>query len=463
MTLTLIKTNAYAARSSGPTGTIVLVKTNAYGTETVDIPLVPPPTVNQFQLLDGDISEVFPLDVSGGDGAVVVPENPFLALRDMERNPYRAHMGDGEAEVAQDFREQQRVIRQQHNLTQAGDSTFDYGLLLKSYPSQEFTLGSAGRFFHDDYGLIEARYVKFKGMVSHPYQGQPVGRILDGPDGVDWIVTNDITLSDPELILGFTFLAELPPDDYYGWAVVRGCNPSSIRVATAAIPAQNDAYSWTATGNIELAANGRIVGRRWGLAFAAGLPAGALFITLEGPSLQDLIDLIAAETAQIVTDLAALEGRVSVAESTLQTHGNSLAELALTDASLLSRIEAEETIRALEINAIRDSIGAMADFQTIIDDLEINLTQLFQAGDNFLQIQIDNLSARIDANDLIMATWNYDGLRQDLINLTNLIGELTDSITVAAASGGILPVVDGSIPPTFIQNPDGSLVFTEIT
>lgn len=28
--------------------------------------------------------------------------------------------------------------------------------------------------------------------------------------------------------------------------------------------------------------------------------------------------------------------------------------------------------------------------------------------------------------------------------------------------GGILPVVDGSTPPTFIQNPDGSLVWTEI-
>lgn len=31
-----------------------------------------------------------------------------------------------------------------------------------------------------------------------------------------------------------------------------------------------------------------------------------------------------------------------------------------------------------------------------------------------------------------------------------------------SGGGGILPVVDGSIPPTFIQNPDGSLVFTEI-
>lgn len=46
-------------------------------------------------------------------------------------------------------------------------------------------------------------------------------------------------------------------------------------------------------------------------------------------------------------------------------------------------------------------------------------------------------------------------------------GTLAADVTLNAdASGGggvgILPVVDGSIPPTFIQLDDGSLVFTEI-
>lgn len=33
---------------------------------------------------------------------------------------------------------------------------------------------------------------------------------------------------------------------------------------------------------------------------------------------------------------------------------------------------------------------------------------------------------------------------------------------VLSASGGVLPVVDGSIPPVFLQNPDGSLIYAPI-
>lgn len=45
---------------------------------------------------------------------------------------------------------------------------------------------------------------------------------------------------------------------------------------------------------------------------------------------------------------------------------------------------------------------------------------------------------------------------------TFLRGDGSWQIPAGSGSGGILPVVDGSIPPTFIQAPDGSLVYTEI-
>ena len=58
---------------------------------------------------------------------------------------------------------------------------------------------------------------------------------------------------------------------------------------------------------------------------------------------------------------------------------------------------------------------------------------------------------------------------EDLVPVitVDVYGHVTavEEVPIAATSGGsggILPVVDGSIPPTFIQNPDGSLVFTEI-
>lgn len=35
-------------------------------------------------------------------------------------------------------------------------------------------------------------------------------------------------------------------------------------------------------------------------------------------------------------------------------------------------------------------------------------------------------------------------------------------VLTATASGGVLPVVDGSIPPVFLQNPDGSLIYAPI-
>lgn len=45
-------------------------------------------------------------------------------------------------------------------------------------------------------------------------------------------------------------------------------------------------------------------------------------------------------------------------------------------------------------------------------------------------------------------------------------GRITAATNVAVSggggSGGVLPMVDGSIPPVFIQNPDGSLVYTPI-
>lgn len=43
---------------------------------------------------------------------------------------------------------------------------------------------------------------------------------------------------------------------------------------------------------------------------------------------------------------------------------------------------------------------------------------------------------------------------------------INNSATVTSdgvVGGGILPVVDGSIPPVFLQNSDGSLIYAPIT
>ena len=47
------------------------------------------------------------------------------------------------------------------------------------------------------------------------------------------------------------------------------------------------------------------------------------------------------------------------------------------------------------------------------------------------------------------------------ITITNPDG-VAGAPEFSASGGGVLPLVDGSIPPVFIQNPDGSLVYGEI-
>lgn len=397
-------------------------------------------------LVDDDDSEVFPpalsevvkirpilVDDSDDDTFPFEIETiePIVVVREMERNPYRAHLDDDAETTRRDLQEQQRIIRQQHNLTQAGDTTFDFGLLLQAYPNQEFTLGSAGRFFHDDFGLIEARYVQFKSMLNLPYQGQPVGRIKNKVGDVDWIVTNDYDKSSSDMILGFTFIHEPPPDDYYGWAVVRGANPSPIRVTGTTIPNQNDAYSWTSTGCLELGANGRIAARRWGNAFTHSISAGSVFITLEGPSIMDIIDLIHDEQAEIIEEIATLAGRVTVVEGKTATNTANITTQANSLVALTSRLSREELTRTREVAALRNAINGLSSTPSGIESLRAELTNAFTEADGVVMAKATtayNIAVECRAQLLAL----------DVSTLQTQLDDLTAAVTTARnAMGGL--------------------------
>lgn len=379
---------------------------------------------------------------------------PIKIARELERNPFRAHLSDDEKEVRQDLQEQQRVLREQHNKTQAGDTTFDYGLLLRTYPNQEFTLGSLGRFFHDDYGLIQARFCQFRYCVNHPYQGQPVGRIKDGDELVDWVVTNDFDRSDPDLIAGVMFVGETPPDDYYGWVVVSGANPAAIRMETSDTPRQNSAFTWTSTGNVGLDSPGRILGRRWGRAYGTGLATGTLFITLEGPSLMDLIEIIQAENASIVEDIAALDARVVSAEGKLVLHSGQITEHGTLLTQLTNRIASEERTRAREIQAIRNATVTY-DIEGAINTAKAELREEFRQADE--SIRVIATQARDLATDLqtTIAGWDFAGLRADVDALAAIagggLGFTYDTTSIAADKVFIVVTT---------TNADGNPVYT---
>lgn len=357
-----------------------------------------------------DDSDVFPLRTFG----FAVPP-PFL-IEDRERNPYPASF------IAVDPDEQQRIIREQHNSTQAGDSTFDFGLLLRPTPDQLYTLGSLGKFYHDDYGMIHARYVRIDSWIEVDAQGCPVGRLAVSPE-VDWLVTNDFSKSSADLAMGFTFFGTTPKAGEYGWMVVDGANPAMALPSTAILPAPDTPYTWTGTGTIGIGTIGKIIARRWGTALLATIPEGTLYVRTEGLSPTSFAELVQQETLELAGALAALTVRISASESNilaLSTQGNSLAaglnslELALT---------AETNARVRDISSIRLLVGATDWNQTIADAVGV-VREEFSAADELIKVSV--AEARFIAEDALARASSPTGPFDEQIGaITNQLAGLS--------------------------------------
>lgn len=420
---------------------------------------------------------------------VAVNLRPFT-IKDRERNPYSAQTTENPAE-------QQRVLREQHNFTQAGDSTFDYGLLLKAHPTRQFTLGSLGRFYHDDYGLILARYCEFSGMVEGSKQGQPVGR-LKTSTLVDWKVTNNFSKSGADLVLGLCCIATIPASGSFGWVVTQGANPVSLEADSAAVPPQDAPYSWVTDGTVGLAARGRILGRRWGRAGTSQLFPGAFFTDLEGPSQADIASLVRGDLATELTQITANTSLLVTTGTTLLAVQASLDSLYASDLTITARIALEEKTRARDINSVRELLGGTGfDWGPAIATASTTLRLEYQAADTTLRGLVNASTARSVANSAILASFDITGI---LVNQTLLTGSLSalqarltgftlDLVTVPPADGDILiydlasdtwipgpapsggggsgaiyaPMVNGDLPgPTLMATTDGQCIMVEI-
>lgn len=358
------------------------------------------PTISPTSILE-DISQVFPVHI-------IVDK---FTIKDRERNPYRSTYPQADVPVAasdpiqEHHDEQQRVIREQHNTTQAGDTTFDYGLLLKAEPSKSYTLGSLGKFYHDDYGMIHARYVQFKGMAETAFQGAPVGR-LKAASTVDWEVTNDIDLSGDDLVVGITFVKDAPADGWFGWAVTHGANPATMGTMSDAIATQNDPYSWTLTGYIGIAARGRVLCRRWGTPMHSAIPAGTVFVALEGLSPADLAWEIQQDTLDQVQAINDLAGRVtSVVGRVTTVETNLITESAKSD-GILARLIVEEKTRNRDIEALR-LVSTSTNWTTAINLGDNKVRAEFAAADE--AIRIIAINARSVADAALAAAGAFDG------------------------------------------------------
>lgn len=194
----------------------------------------------------------------------------------IESNPFAPYLPAGFEILpadAQDFlSDQTDNLRQVHDKNQAGDSTFPADLLFALSTQVQFTLGSTGRFYHETYGLIQARYVQFSQMSTGPL-GAPVG-LISGLESY-WQATNDFSASNTRLILGLLCSDRIPQRGEYGWVLQVGANLYDV-ATTAAFEAFERA-TWTESGKIA---------PEDGTAFAVVLhdssgdsyPAGSLFV-----------------------------------------------------------------------------------------------------------------------------------------------------------------------------------------
>lgn len=370
---------------------------------------------------------------------------PFT-IPDRERNPYPTHPDrDTETFIA----EQQRVIRDQHNRTQAGDSTFDYGLLLKGTPDRLYTLGSLGRFYHDDYGIILARYVQFQGCVQTIAQGAPVG-YLSTSRTIDWIVTNDITKSSAEQAMGVMCLAEIPEDGTYGWVVTEGAVPVIMGQDSGLIPAPETPYAWSQTGHVDIGIVGKIIGRRWGKAISPTLTAGTIYVRLEGFSPASLAEIIHAEMVEFETQVAEHETRLDAHDTSITNINNTNSVQTQDITNLTQRIANEEEARRRADTAIHSLIGSTNWSATIIAG-DNAVRAEFATADDALRVLVSNAQYRADQAytmasgvDGAAITANFAAINTQLAGLgtriTNLvIDDLADVDTVTT------PPTDGDV------------------
>lgn len=331
-----------------------------------------------------------------------VPEEQ-LEVSNIERNPYSMSLPDAPSEFMLRLDEQQKIHREQHNKTQAGDTTFDYGLLLQIYPRQEYTLGSLGRFYHPDFGLIEARFCRLSGFLESDFQAQPVGRFKTRQVGqVDWTVTNDLSRSDSSLAAGFVFFSRDPSDDSFGWVVFRGPNPTAIQLDSDVALSQDTPVGWISHARVGVSFTGKELGKVWaGTKSQEVLAPGELFIDLERWSLGALLALVDQANDEIESQLATLTGRVSANESGLSAQQIALTELQSQLEVLRIRIQREEQVRANEIAALTAMISPR-DWQGVINDLEIKLRAEYEAADYQLRLLIEALTGvrPFDPSDL---------------------------------------------------------------
>lgn len=376
-----------------------------------------------------------------------------------EFNPYKPQVpeslikiDDGGREIFDWLEEQQKTIRLQHNITQVGDTTFPYQMIINTHTDKQFTLGSVGKFYHEDYGMILARYVRFEKMNTELLPPAPMG-LLKKTKFLEWVVTNRLELSSPYLCVGVNASYVLPKDGEYGWVIVDGVNLQQMpNTSDSAVVAE--AFVWSASGEVKNEGIGTIIARRINEPTDTKLLRGQAWIRLESLSegaVVEALDQYIQIINQLVADVEELQAAVGI--------GGALDTLQSQITVLQARLSAEENARRAADNAINTRIDNLnfvteAQLNAAIHNVETALATVAAA----LQSQIDAVNdiaveALQKANQALSI--NVDFILEQLSLMLDMIAALN------LRAKGKFPVVDGAVPPNLVYLDDGTLVYEE--
>lgn len=289
--------------------------------------------------------------------------------------------------VMDSVRESQELLRATHEKAQAGDTTVPWEFLTRLSTEQLFTPGSLGRFYHDDFGIILARYVKFVDMnPALRWVNAPVGRLRDA-DTFAWEVTNRFDKSSAFLAEGIIAAYRMPRDGQYGWVTVSGANHTRLLLKSTPRPTQWQNLAWLE----DEALGGDVAGTILGYVVSAGgstkLDPGRVFIQVGGATRKHIESYFDASLLEIQAIFDEIEQRIVALEGS--ENPQSLAQLTSEVAQLRANLEREAASRASADRALNsrfDSLNALTE-----DSLATYDTSVRQ----YINNQDSALSARI--------------------------------------------------------------------
>lgn len=390
------------------------------------------------------------LDVFGG-GEVFAPDffvEPIFespAPPEIEVNPYRA------AEPNTDL---QQILREQHNVAQAGDSTFHWGVLTDIYNEPLYNLGSLGKFYHDDLGIIHARYCRFVDFNLTDAKASPVG--LRKPGNLPWTVTNQIGLSSADAVIGIA----LPYDNkvnigtWYGWVVTEGFLPAEIPVSISnkKFPFGTE-YGWSANGNIAQELDSVSVGYRVRIDNDPRMQPGAFYVQTDRASLSRANGLITTRLTPLVSDIDGLDTRLTTLEGTVAGHTIDIAAVNKKhdDFALFMTKEVKNLSDAL--NAIR-ALMPDGNFKTYVDTSIANMKGYVDA--NITVVGGVANAALIRANEAwaLANSISYAGIQSQINALNTAMGGITDRIIGFKTTIDTNTLTEGQVLVSYLYNTD---------